>query len=249
MFKFLKIALKVTYTLIYSYFTWVLKYSRNPNKYPLKVRYKKAHETVEKLMNKLNTKLYISNKEIIDKHDVVYYVSNHYSFFDVILHLTLFKHPVRFVGKHELKRIPIIGKAAISADTLLIQRNNLRQEVNVLKEMRRSLLNKETSWLIFPEGTRNKDHSGKISDFKPGSFKLAMETKTPIVPIATYGNFRPLNIRYRHRRYPVQVAYLGPITSEQYEGMTTTQVALKAHQMIQDKINEMKKLDEQLLKR
>jgi 1-acyl-sn-glycerol-3-phosphate acyltransferase len=38
---------------------------------------------------------------------------------------------------------------------------------------------------VFPEGTRSKD--GAIGPFKPGAFRLAIETGRPIVPVVLSG--------------------------------------------------------------
>lgn len=58
-------------------------------------------------------------------------------------------------------------------------------------ENARALLEREEALLVFPEGTRGinkvwKDRY-KLVDFGPGFMRLALETKTPILPIAVVG--------------------------------------------------------------
>jgi 1-acyl-sn-glycerol-3-phosphate acyltransferase len=40
--------------------------------------------------------------------------------------------------------------------------------------------------IIFPEGTRSED--GKLLEFKKGGFVMALQTKTPILPITINGS-------------------------------------------------------------
>ena len=47
------------------------------------------------------------------------------------------------------------------------------------------MLKNGKSLLIFPEGTRSRD--GKIHEFKAGSFKLAIKSGVPIVPLTIMG--------------------------------------------------------------
>ena len=46
------------------------------------------------------------------------------------------------------------------------------------------------SLAVFPEGTRTRD--GRLQDFKPGAFKIAMKAGVPIVPVAIRGTYELL---------------------------------------------------------
>ena len=50
--------------------------------------------------------------------------------------------------------------------------------------------------IIFPEGTRTT--TGHLQPFKKGGFHMAINTKTPIIPVAVKGgfNFKPKNRWY-----------------------------------------------------
>jgi 1-acyl-sn-glycerol-3-phosphate acyltransferase len=44
------------------------------------------------------------------------------------------------------------------------------------------------SLLVFPEGTRTV--TGRLGDFQPGVFRLAVELQAPIVPVTVTGMYR-----------------------------------------------------------
>ena len=79
----------------------------------------------------------------------------------------------------------------------------------------RRLLHDEEAILIFPEGARgiSKPFSQRyqLSDFGPGFLRLALETDTPIVPVAVIGaeeqapavNLKPLARLFRAPSFPV----------------------------------------------
>ena len=45
--------------------------------------------------------------------------------------------------------------------------------------------------MVFPEGTRTND--GSIKEFKKGSFKLATETETNIIPVSIINTYEVMN--------------------------------------------------------
>jgi 1-acyl-sn-glycerol-3-phosphate acyltransferase len=112
--------------------------------------------------------------------------------------------------------------------------------------MKESLIRKETHWLVFPEGTRNRRYSNPLMPFKAGTFKQAMEAKATILPMVTYGFFRPLDPKIDWKKYPVQVDFLPKITYEHYKGKTTIILAEEIQQMMQERSDKMIALDKTL---
>ena len=82
--------------------------------------------------------------------------------------------------------------------------------------------------------------------FKPGTFKQAMEAKATILPMVTYGFFRPLDPKLDWKKYPVQVDFLPPITYEQYQGKNTIVMAEELQTMMQERSDKMIALDKTL---
>ncbi len=201
---------------------------------PLSRRYKMLRDSVRFLYHALRIDLMITNPTVALTVKDHFIVCNHHSFIDPFLIIHLFKHPVRFLAKKEVLGLPIFGLATQSIDAIFINRSNTRSQVRSLHLMRDELKKRTTNWLVFPEGTRNRQfYSQPILPFKPGAFKQAMDAQVNILPMVTYGFQRVLNSRLRWKKFPVQIEFLEPITPDMYEGKTTRDVADMVQQRMQ----------------
>lgn len=110
-------------------------------------------------------------------------VANHMSLADIICLFCLGKH-FKWLAKKSLFKIPVFGWTMSLMRYIPLERGR-HGSIRDSFELAREWLEKNTSVLIFPEGTRSK--SGKLSEFKNGAFKLALLTGKPIVPIVIRG--------------------------------------------------------------
>ena len=114
------------------------------------------------------------------------FVSNHASHLDPLAILrALERHPVRFVAKQELGRIPLFGAALRATGNVFVQRNDTRRDVSALDTAGRELLD-SISVLFFAEGTRSR--TGALGPFKRGAAACAVKAGLPLVPIGVYGS-------------------------------------------------------------
>jgi len=111
------------------------------------------------------------------------FIANHASLIDVMLMLAVVKNPAVFVGKREVRKIPVFGYVARKT-SILVDRGNAesRKEVYVSAQEK---LNQGLSIAIFPEGLVPPEDI-ILSDFKNGAFRLAIEHQIPIVPMTFY---------------------------------------------------------------
>ena len=56
------------------------------------------------------------------------------------------------------------------------------------------------------------------------------------MPTVVYGSFRTLHKKHNYKKYPTYIKYLKPIYPQEYEGMTTEQVAKRVQSMIQKEL-------------
>lgn len=109
------------------------------------------------------------------------FVFNHISFLDIpVMMMALRGRRFRVLGKAEMAKIPIFGFLYRQA-AVLVERDNPTKRAQSVKQLK-SILNKGTSIVIYPEGTFNMTHQ-PLKEFYDGAFRIAIETQTPIQPV------------------------------------------------------------------
>ena len=112
------------------------------------------------------------------------FVSNHTSNLDVAAILSVNDHPMRFIAKKELLRIPLFGWAARRMGHVFIDRNDRGGATKAIRErIGRGL--RGASLFFFAEGTRAV--ADELLPFKKGAAVAALETHLDCVPIAVAG--------------------------------------------------------------
>lgn len=158
---------------------------------------------------------------------------NHQGLYDVLVFLDNFPETFSFVAKKEVKNFPIVKQVMHALKAIPIDRKDLRQSMNVIKEMTERVANGE-NFLIFAEGTRSK-MGNKMNEMKGGSFKSAVKAKAPILPCALMDSFVPFD-ENSIRKVTVKVRYLKPIYYEEYKDMATNEIAALVKSRIEEAI-------------
>lgn len=241
--KYLRLALP----LLFAYFWYVLPNILFKRWTSTSFRYHRIRKAVKFIFPILKIDLIVDHPEMLKTTEPYFIVSNHHGMIDPFLMIYLMENPVRFISKKEVRRFPIFGDATASIDCLFINRKDVRSQIKTLLRMKESMLRKETRWVIYPEGTRNRQLSQPLLPFKAGSFKHAMESKTTILPMVAYGFHRPLHKKIHLKRYPVQIDFLAPITPDMYAGKTSQEVAEMIQQQMQIRSDDMVKKDHTLI--
>jgi 1-acyl-sn-glycerol-3-phosphate acyltransferase len=113
--------------------------------------------------------------------EVVVYVPNHTSFFDILLLSGFVPRPFKYLSKEEILKIPIVGLSMKLAKHVFLKRNNIRSTIEVADQCVQRLLD-GNSMVLFAEGTRSQD--GSLKKFKKGAFQFAKDAKVRVVPIS-----------------------------------------------------------------
>ncbi len=120
----------------------------------------------------------------IDPKKSYVFCPNHTSMLDIMLMFAVTNNPFVFVGKKELKNIPVFGYV-FKKTSILVDRSDTKSGRKAFKDANRKLQN-GTSVCIFPEGKVPSDENVVLDTFKSGAFRMAIEHKTPIVPITFF---------------------------------------------------------------
>lgn len=108
------------------------------------------------------------------------FISNHTSLLDIVIMSMIHPHhPIVFVGKAELEKIPLFGtiyrQICISVD-----RDNARSKSNVFRVAKQKI-SQGKSIVIFPEGGIPENTQIVLDEFKDGALSIAIASKVPIV--------------------------------------------------------------------
>jgi 1-acyl-sn-glycerol-3-phosphate acyltransferase len=123
--------------------------------------------------------------EGIDHTRAYVFMSNHESNADIVaIAWALREFQLRWVAKKELLRIPVFGWALRALNSIVIDRSDREAAIESYRQARERFA-RGISVMVFPEGTRGSGE--ELLPFKKGGFVLAIETATPIVPIAVRG--------------------------------------------------------------
>ncbi|MCA0267876.1 MAG: 1-acyl-sn-glycerol-3-phosphate acyltransferase [Bacteroidetes bacterium] len=110
-------------------------------------------------------------------------VSNHQSNADIPL-VSRLPWEMKWVGKAELFRLPLVGWFMRVSDDIPVDRDSQRSRATVLIRAM-EVLRQHCSVMFFPEGTRSRD--GLLLPFNDGAFRLAVKAQVPILPLALDG--------------------------------------------------------------
>ena len=110
-------------------------------------------------------------------------VSNHVSRHDILVLASILRN-LKFVAKNELARIPFFGRAAASAGTVYIERQNRKSSFDSYR-LAAEKVREGACVVVFAEGSRGTSYS--LRPFKKGPFVLALHVHAPIVPVVVHG--------------------------------------------------------------
>ena len=106
----------------------------------------------------------------------------HQSAWETFVMPPLMPHPLAYVFKRELLRIPFFGWAIGRLDMIHIDRGARIESFNKVVEQGRRLLGQGVWVIMFPEGTRIP--RGEKGTYQSSGARLAIECGVPVIPIA-----------------------------------------------------------------
>ena len=180
------------------------------------------------------TKQVVIGEENVPKDQPVLYIPNHRSYFDILLLYSRVPGLTGFVSKDSMQKFYLLRDWMKKLHCLFLNRENPREGLKTILQGIENIKN-GISMCIFPEGTRSKK-GNEMLEFHHGSFKCALKTKAPIVPVVFVNSFKVLDEK-GCKPVNVQIHYLKPIYAEEYAGMKTSELA----ELVKGRIEEVLK--------
>lgn len=210
-------------------------YAKHTKEYPEEEKYRHIQYILHTGIQSGNIALKVYGQENIPKENGFMLYANHQGLFDIMAIVATCDNPIGVVLKKELYEIPFLRQLADCTYSFPMDREDMRQSLTVITEVIKEV-KKGRNYLIFPEGTRSRQ-GNQMLKFHGGSFKCAVKTKCPVVPIALIDAYKVLDQK-GSRQVEVQIHYLPPIYYEEYQEMSATQLAEMVYSRIEEKIRK-----------
>lgn len=175
-------------------------------------------------------------REHVPKDQAVLYISNHCSYFDILLTYSQCPGLTGYVAKAEMLRYPLLRNWMKRLYCLFLDRTDIRAGMQTILTGI-DYIKHGISVCIFPEGTRSKDQ--KMQPFKEGSFKMASKTGCPIIPIAISNSAQILENHFpRILPCKVTVEYGQPIYPKELTKEEQKFLGVYTQQRIQEMLDQ-----------
>jgi 1-acyl-sn-glycerol-3-phosphate acyltransferase len=123
----------------------------------------------------------VTGRENLDDNRTYVFISNHRSYLDTATLFFCAGTKMGLVAKKELLKAPVFGQGLSFVNIIAIDRTNPERALSSMKKAREVMAD-GYSFGVFAEGTRAMP--GELLPFKKGAFHLALQTGSPIVPVA-----------------------------------------------------------------
>lgn len=135
----------------------------------------------------LGIEVEVRGRDRLDRRQPYVFMSNHESFLDAPLLVTVIDRPLRAIVKRFVFRIPVLGLGMKFAGYVPVDKDRRGQGRERIARAARLIKDRGYSFLVYPEGRRSGD--GTLQPFKRGGFFLALEAGVPIVPVSIAGSY------------------------------------------------------------
>ncbi len=165
----------------------------------------------------LHFKLRVEGRENEPAEGPVLAVCNHVSAADPPIAGVALRRRARFMAKHELLQIPVLGWLLHTVGTFAVKRG--QADRRAIRTALDALAHGELV-VMFPEGTRSPD--GRLMRPEPGAALLALRAGASVLPMAVVGTQHAMPKGTRlPRRHSVVVRMGPPIAVPRHEGRLT----------------------------
>lgn len=211
--------------------------------YPLAQRYKKVTKICKAVLQLTNHKLVIVGEENIPNKTVLF-TPNHRDNIDSVVMIAAFKKikgkekattSPFFIAKKETEEKFFYGAMGL-IDTLLLDRTNLRQAIQLFK-VAADTVRANRSCVVFPEGTRN-DTEYAVLPFKAGAFKIAYQAHAPVVPVTISGSEGGMKRSLIASRRTITVTFHKALLPQRFANIPTDRLAHQVEQVISDEYSQ-----------
>lgn len=209
-----------------------------PDLYPEQEAYDYVRNVVVRLMKKtgcIRTECF--GKENLPPEGGYVLYPNHQGKYDAYSIIDVHEKALTAVVDREMSYFVLVNEIMETLRGKRLDLKDTRQALKVINQIAQEVA-QGRRYTIFPEGGYSNDKHHTLWEFKPGCFKAAMKAKAPIVPVTLVDSYKVYN-SWTVLPVKTQVHFLQPLYPEEYQGMSTTQVAAEVKNRIARKLEEL----------
>lgn len=164
-------------------------------------------------LNGIGCPLTVKGKENFRNGENYIVVCNHNSLMDVPVSCPFIPGGNKTIAKKEMARTPVFGMLYKMGSVLVDRKSEKSRRDSYLKM--KQVLQMGLHMSIYPEGTRNQT-SEPLKAFHDGAFRLAIDTRKPIIPALIFNTRKvlPVNKTFFVWPHPLEMHFLPPVYIE-----------------------------------
>lgn len=209
----------------------------HPEKYSVEERYALCRHAIRlmKLTGGIHTKAYGTENLPTEGGYMMY--PNHQGKYDALGIMDTHDKPCSLVMDKAKSNTILVKEFVDLVQGKRLDKKNVRQALSIINEVAEEVSN-GARYILFPEGGYDFNNRNNVCNFKAGSFKIALKSKAPIVPVALIDSYRVFN-SFWMGPVTTRVHYLKPIYFDEYGSLKTQEIANLVRDRIQEKIDEV----------
>lgn len=209
------------------------KEAAHPERYTEEERYNLVKYVIRlmKLSGKVHTKAYGTENLPAEGGYIMY--PNHQGKYDALGIIYTHKAPCSVVMDKSKSNTILVKEFIDLVQGKRLEKDNVRQALTIINEVAEDV-KKGKRYILFPEGGYEFNNKNKVAAFKAGSFKSAIKSKAPVVPVALIDSYKVFN-SFSIGKVTTQVHYLKPNFYEEYKNMKSGEIAL----LVQERIEQV----------
>lgn len=211
----------------------------HPEKYSVEERYALARHVIRlmKVTGGIHTKSY--GTELLPTEGGYMMYPNHQGKYDALGIIYTHREPCSLVMDKAKSNTILVREFVDLLQGKRLDKKDVRQALTIINEVSEEV-KQGKRYILFPGGGYEFNNKNHVCDFKAGSFKIALKTKAPIVPVALIDSYKVFN-SFCLGPVTTQVHYLKPILYDEYGGLKTHEIADLVKVRIQEKLDEVLK--------
>ena len=208
----------------------------HPEKYTEEERYRLARRAVGYMNRSGKITTYAYGQENLPEDGGYIMFPNHQGKYDVNGIVFCHDKPCSFVMDKAKSHTILVREFIDLLQGKRLEIDNPRQGITIINAVAKDVAAGKR-YILFPEGGYKFNNHNKMEEFKAGSFKIALKSHVPIVPVCLVDSYKVFN-SWHVGPTTTYIYYLEPLYYEEYKDMKSQELAELVKARIQAKLDE-----------